>query len=257
MAFFDKRRHNSAEQVIETPREGATKSYSIAKVFGYMCMWLAITAVIALSLSPLLKYVLTASEGVDDSVFIALIVLLVASVITVLVLTFVIQIKFLRKGKSILVPGIIYSIAMGVLCSSVVMFVDWYLLGITFAITAALFGIMALIGLTAKKELNGLAVAGLGFFIGGILMSGFMLIVMFFFPTYYEHYYWIISLAILCGVVLTTIYDISRIKVLAHNGELNNNLSLFLSFHLYCDFMYILIRILELVLRASGNSSSK
>lgn len=258
MGFFKSYKNNN-EAVIDTSSTSRSNSYSIAKVFGWMFLWLAITSVVALGLGYAMNVVmnnlLNGVAGSED-VMIGFLVAMVISAIAVLVLTIVIQIVFLRKGRSILVPAIIYSILMGVLCSTFTFMLPWWLLGISFAITCALFGIMSLIALLAKQKLNGLAIAGMGLFFGALMMSGFMLIVMLLFPQYYEWYYWIISLALLCGVVLTTIYDISRIKTLAAQGALTKNLSMYLGFTLYCDFMYILIRIIEIIARFTGNSSS-
>lgn len=252
MSIFS-RKKDPFPEVIDANGKDLSASYSLAKVFAYMFLWLGITAVVATPLGILINYL--ANSDVNGEFFLAYLGLIVAASIAVLVLTIVIQVKFLKKGKFTVPLAVIYAVLMGVMCSTYAVIIDGYLIGVSFGITSLIFGIMALIGVTAKKRLTGLAIAGMGLMFGALVMSGFMLIIMFFFPSFYQPYYWIISLAILCGVILTTIYDISRIKELAQKGALNKNLSLYLSFNLYVDFMYILIRIMELVAKVTGNSS--
>ena len=124
---------------------------SIAKVFGYMFIGLMITALITLGLGYYFGNVLLAETSSDIEVKIQetnVIILLVAlgiSFIGIIVLSFVVPIVAIRGKHSVLVPAIIYSVLMGVMLSTLTIFIDWLILGVTFGITSLVFGLMALI----------------------------------------------------------------------------------------------------------------
>ena len=141
---------------------------------------------------------------------------------------------------------------MGIMLSTLAMVIDWSILGITFGITALIFGLMSLIALLSKGRLNGLAIAAMGLFIGAGILSLVLWILMlvgFFSGTLY----WIVSLSVFVAVMLITIWDMARIKAIAQNGEMTTNISLYCAFILYNDFIYIFLRILRIVILVLGN----
>ena len=230
-------------------------SYSIAKVFGYMAIFILITALITIGLGVGLNYwLISATTDEELAAFVqTVIVLLIVSSIGLLVTTIVSQVVFLKGKHSVIVPAVIYAALMGVVIGLIAALInDWVVLGITFGITAGVFGIMALIGLLSKGRLTGLALIGMGLMFGAMFISLFMIIIMIFFPSMYVWYYWIVSFMMFAAVMFMTIYDISHIKALANNGALSKNLSLYLAFNLYVDFIYLFMRILLIVIRIFG-----
>ena len=229
--------------------------YSIAKVFGYMAIFILVTAVITIGLGLGLNYWIMSATTDEEYANIGqtIIILLIVSGIGLLVTTIVSQVVFLKGKHSVVVPAVIYAALMGIVLGLVAALINnWAILGITFAITAGVFGIMALIGLLSKGRLTALGLIGFGLMFGAMFISLFMVIIMIFFPALYEWYYWIVSFMMFAAVMFMTIFDISHIKQLAANGALNNNLSMYLAFNLYVDFIYLFMRILLIVIRIFG-----
>ena len=236
----------------------SSTAFSIAKVFGYMFVGLLITAAIALGLGAYFGAVLMKDAGTDVNTrlqatnAIILLALLIISAIAIIVLSFVVPIVAIRNRHSVLVPAIIYSIFMGIMLSSLAVFIDWQILGITFGITALVFGLMALIGLLSKGRLNGLAIAGIGLFVGAGLLSLTLWILMLV-GVNVGPLYWLISLMTFAAVMLITIWDMARIKYIAEKGEMTKNVSLYCAYILYNDFIVIFLKILRFVLVIMGN----
>lgn len=261
-ASFDDEPKHGPQNNIDSREKNDGMTYSIARVFGYMFMWLAITTVICLGLAFFLNYLLTTTtdEEALANIFLGIIVAAIISGIGVIVMTIVTH-AFLFKGKhSVAVPAAIYSVFMGVLMGVLAGIIayfyanGWYVIGLSFGVTTLIFGIMALIGLAAKSKLNGLLIVGMGLFFGLLIMSGVMFIIMFFFPEIYEWWYWVLTLGLLAAVMLTTIWDLRNVKTLAEKGALNKNVSMYIAFNLYVDFIYILMRVLNIVLRIVGRA---
>lgn len=232
--------------------------YSIAKVFGYMGIFILVTALVTIGLGLGLNYWIMSSTTDEEFANIAqtIIILLIVAGIGLIVTTIVSQVVFLKGKHSVIIPAVIYAALMGIVLGLIAALINnWAILGFTFAITAGVFGIMALIGLLSKGRLTGLAIVGLGLLFGAMFISLFMVIIMIFFPALYEWYYWIVTLMMFAAVMFMTIYDISHIKQLAANGALNKNLSMYLAFNLYVDFIYLFMRILLIVIRIFGRRS--
>lgn len=248
----------SSNRSVETSTDN--KAYSIARVFGYMFMWLFVTTAITFGLAFLFNYLLGAFDEARGEIFTGIIIMMIASGLGVIVMTIVTHVVLFRGKHSIAVPAGIYATFMGILMgalASVITYFNengWLIIGISFGVTTLIFGLMALIGLSAKSKLNGLAIAAMGLFMGLFLMSGVMIIIMIFFPGLYKWWYWVLTLGLLAAVMLTTIWDIRNVKTLAEKGALNKNVSMYIAFNLYVDFIYILLRILLIVLRLLGKS---
>ena len=255
--FAEKEQPKPEKQKTKNVIDSST-GLSIAKVFGYMFIGLMITAVIALGLGAYFGLVLfkdvssNVNERMQAANAIVLLVLLITSIIAILVLSFVVPIVAIRGRHSVLVPAILYSVFMGVMLSSLTIFIDWSILGVTFGITALVFGLMALIALLSKSRLNGLAIAAIGLFAGAMILSLTLWILMLvgFFS---EPLYWVISLLTFAAVMLITIWDMARIKYIAQKGEMTKNISLYCAYILYNDFIVIFLKILRFVLIIVGN----
>ena len=256
--YYD-RFNDSNNQQNKSFKEVSSKSstaYSLTKVFGYMFIGILITAAIALGLGAWFNYALLQNVSPDEDLFatnaVILIVLLIVSGIGILILSFVVPITMARGKHSILVPSIIYTVLMGIMLSSIAAFIPWYLLGITFGITSLIFGLMSLIAFLSKGKLNGLAIAAIGLFVGAGFIALFMFVLMLM-GVNVTFLYWIVSMATFAAMMLITIWDLARIKDIAKNGEMTNNLSLYCAYILYNDFIYILLRVLRIVLIVAGN----
>ncbi len=229
--------------------------YSLTKIFGYMFAGLMLTAVIMLGLAAVYRYYLGivdgqvnfADETTVSNAVLSLLVLLIVSFLGIIILSIVVPITVARGKHSVLVPAILYAIFMGIALSTIAIFIPWYLLGITFGLTSLVFGLMALIALLSKGRLNGLAIAGMGLIFGAMIISLFLFVLMLL-GVAVTWLYWVVSLAVFAGMMLITIWDMARIKSIAQNGALTNNLSLYCAYILYNDFIYIFLRILRIVL---------
>ena len=237
----------------------------VGRVYGYMFIGLLITAALAFGVGMLFNLWIfgtldTANIDYTDTTTtlsasgaMALLVTLIVSGLGVIVMSIVVNIVFIRGKHSVLVPALIYCVLNGLFLSSLVMFVPWEILGITFAITAGMFGIMFIISWISKGSLHFLGVAAMGLFLGALVLS---LIGWIFMLTgalgAYINLYWIISLITFAAMMLITIWDMWRIKVMAENGSMNDNLALYCAFMLYVDFIYLFMRILRFVLYFVG-----
>lgn len=234
----------------ETKKEYSGTVLSLAKVFGYMFVGLLITGLVAFGLAfAFFNWMQLDFEGASNALFI----LMIVSAITTLVLTIIINFSISKqKLRHILVPAILYAVVMGVMLSTFVLFLDWRLLGGAFLATSLIFGIMALIALISKGNLNGLAIIGMGLVFGAGIVSLFTWFLFLISPGTFEVFYWIISLGMFAGMMFITMWDIWRIKKIAESGYLTNNISLYCAFNLYIDFIYIFIRIVYFIALISG-----
>ena len=238
----------------------------VGRVYGRMFIMLLYTAILAFGVGMLFNYwifgtintanidysAVSINENADTAILV-LFGTLIASAIGLLVVSLVVHFVFFRGKHSITVPAVLYCTFMGLLLSSLVIFVPWEILGITFLITALMFGIMFLISWVSKGSLNFLAVTAMGLFIGaGILaLIGFILALTGALGAY-MHLYWIISLLTFAAMMFITIWDMWRIKKIAEDGAMNDNLTLYCAFTLYVDFIYLFLRVLRFVVYLMG-----
>ena len=261
--YYDRFAEKQEEQKPQKQKErrvlSGSAGLSIARVFGYMFIGLMITAAISLGLGAFFTYIFMGGiSGTDVDTrmqaasAVVLLVLLIVSFIAIIVLSFVVPIVVARGKGNVLVPAILYTVFMGIALSSLTIFIDWSLLGMTFGITSLVFGLMALIALLSKGKLNGLAIAAIGLFIGAAMLS-LTLWIMMLLGVFSEPIYWAISLLTFAAVMLITIWDMARIKNIAQQGEMSNNISLYCAYILYNDFIVIFLKILRFLLIIMGN----
>ncbi len=262
--YYDRFANHNDNQTPETKKAKKVKvietGYSLAKIFGYMFIGLLITSVVALGLGYLVSYLMSISPDAETSemIMIGVVAVLIVSAIALIVMSFVVPIVAIRNKHSVLVPAIIYTIVMGVMLSTITAFIPWYILGLTFGITSVIFGLMALIAILSKSRLNGLAIVAMGLFAGAGLLALSMWILMLTGVMTGEMVwlYWVIVLVTFAAMMFITIWDIARIKKIAQEGEMNQNLSLYCAFILYNDFISILLRVLRIVLMIMGKSKN-
>ncbi len=256
--FADDERQNGIKPSKQKKIINYDTTYSLVKVFGYVFIGLLITAILALGLGAMYRYIFNIDSSDPSTIdlqsgfALGLLISLIISFIGILILSFVVPITVARGKRSVLVPAIIYAVLMGIALSSLCIFIPWYLLGITFGITSLIFALMSLIAFLSKSRLNGLAIAAMGLFFGAMLISLFMLILMLV-GVNVTVLYWVVSLATFAAMMLITIWDLARIKYIAEKGEMTNNLSLYCAFIIYNDFIYIMLRVLRIVLIVMGN----
>lgn len=236
-----------------------SKSRFASAVFLYVFAGLLITAAVAAIMGYIFKFALPVEYstsgfinpstqqyaniyfGVMTGAFIAYFILLIWIMLG----------TFKQKGNMV-IPFTLYAIVMGILISSFTLFVRVELIAISFGITCAIFGVLFCVGWFCKKELNVLAMVGCGLIFGALLMSLFNIIWMFVSPATFNVMNWVISFVLLIAIMLITIVDFARIRQIEESGQGSKNLALFCAFNLYVDFIYIFIRVLIFVTRASN-----
>lgn len=237
-------------QIYESPnpevvgQKSRSGNLSFAKIFFYMFLGLALTTGVAFGVGALLAYKCPDLETFRN-VYLGL---MIGSAVTLIIMTFVINLVFLRGRHSILVPAIIYCVLMGVLLSSFPIFIDWKILGMAFGITSGIFLLLTLIAVISKGNMSPLLMLAFGLFMG----SGILILVNLLMRS--STLYWIISFAIFAAMMFITIFDIWNIKKITERGEMSTNLELYCAFTLYVDFIYILIRIIYFLILIYGKS---
>ena len=219
---------------------------NFAKVFLYMFMYLLITGGVAFGLG----YVIATSyvnSGYSDTVPTLYLGLIIGSAVALFILMLVINFVFIRGKHSVLVPSIIYAVLVGVLLSTFTIFVDWMLIGMAFAITAGVFGLMSVIAFLTKGSMAPLLMLAIGLFIGGMILG----LVNFLLRS--EMIAWVISFIIFAALMFVSMFDIWRIKKIAEQGEMSKNLSYYCAFVMYVDFINIFVRILYYLIIIFGN----
>lgn len=237
----------------------------LSRVFGYMTFWLLLTTLVAIGVGIgfSLYYNQFASGTVEqDRAATVLLVALIISAVGLLITGLVIRIGSISAKFNLQVPAILYSVFMGVLLSTFVMFIQWYILAMAFGITTLAFGGMYLIAKTTKRNLTGLGLAGSGLLMGAflfILLFAVLGLVNYFSPTPFMTWslYWLsmgIDAVIFIAIILITMFEMWNIVKIAERGGGTKNLALFCAFSLYTDFVYILIRITLILVRIFGNN---
>lgn len=216
-----------------------SKTLNLGKVFGIMFLWLLATAGIAFGGGALFANWLLADKVVAAN---GILTTLVISGISLIVLTFVIQFWALRRDKGMIVLSSLYVLCMGLLCSSMTLFIDWRILGIALGLTTAIFGVLAIIGLIAKN-VKPIAMVGLMVLFGALIVSLGTWIITLFTHMSNPALLWILDFAIFGAMLLLVIVDMNQIGKICANGEMSRNLTLYCALTLYTDFVYIFIKI--------------
>ena len=205
----------------------------VAKSFMFMLIALLISTVAALTTSPFMVLNLMNGGG--------FLLLVVAELVIVFVSN-----RAIRKNNPVLAGVLfaIYSYINGVTLSVIFLAYSGTTIISAFAVTALTFGIMAVYGLVAKKDLTKIGNMLLMALIG-ILISSFVNIIIFrssMFDT-------VIDAVVILVFIGITAYDTQRIKKSIAISNDNNVLCLSLNgaFQLYLDFINIFLRVLSIL----------
>ncbi len=224
------------------------KVLSYAKVFGFMLLLLAISAGICCGTGALLENLIV--DEIERAN--AMLIITFSSAILSIVMSFVMQFAFLKKGKSAFGATLLYAISNGLLLSSFSIYLPWQVLGGAFGITALIFGLMAFCAFLCRKiNLNIIALIA-SFLLGGAgLMILFSWIFCLFIPGLAFEVCAIYMVVSFAAMMLITLFDIWRINQIVELGADNNNLSLYCAVTLYIDFIQIFIRVLWFIIMSS------
>ena len=204
------------------------------KTFGWMTMCLLITALTAMGVVNSGLFYQIASSG-------AMWLLIIAELVLVFVLSARIHKMSVTTATIML---IVYSVLNGATLSFVFLAYSLGSIAKTFFITTGMFGVMALVGATTKRDLSKMGSILFMALIGLIIAS---LVNIFLHSSGLD---WIISLI---GVVLftaLTAYDVQRVKRLATESDLYDDtqvgrLAIISALSLYLDFINLFLYLLR------------
>lgn len=220
---------------------------SIGKVFAYLAFGLGVTFVVCTIISIIFgNWIMNDPENATYTLFIAMVV----SIIVQFVLTLVMNIGINKAKWNLLIPYILYGVTMGVMLSTFTIFLPWEVISITIGITTLLFGILALIGIFTKSNLNPLLYVAMALFFGSLVLVGMNFLMALLLPTIWDTLCWIVSIVMFAAIMFITIFDVWQIKKISQNGYNSKNLSLWCAYRLYLDYISLLIRVLYFVLIA-------
>ena len=246
-SFDNNQKQETVVQSVDLTDKQAKGAF-LARVFGWMAICLLITTLVAAGLGYGLMFAMVnASDEVASDIAMAMIVMLIVSAIALLVMSFVLPIRFIRGKKNILVPLMIYVVLMGILLSCFTWLFEPIILVEAFGITALIFGLMALLGYLSKGKVAGIGIIMLGLIIGAGILSvvNFVMILVGGIKPENVTISWIVSLAIFAFLMFMTMWDVARINQIAAKGDTgNNNLVHYCAYILYSDFIALLIRVI-------------
>jgi FtsH-binding integral membrane protein len=215
-------------------QELAAQRTFMARVFGWMTIGLLTTALISLGMNAMnLGKALLESQGI-------LIALVIVQLGVALGMGFLLH-KIPAAVAAFLF--LLYSAITGVVFSILFLMYTNGSIAATFFITAGMFGTMAVIGYTTKKDLSGMGSILMMALIGLIIAS---VVNMFMAST---ALYWLISFAGVIIFTALTAYDVQKIKQSYAVGEYGSSAfektAVFGAFMLYLDFINLFIYLLR------------
>ena len=246
-----------SEKFTPEQRQSFSSGKSIARVYGYMGIGLAITGVVAFLVSWLFSSAINTADGIQikQGWLGGLVATWLISAIVVLILSFVIPIKAARGKSSLWVPYILYAVAMGFLLSIILLSgIDFYIIGEAFAITALSFTGMFMIGWFSKRNLSWLSFVALNF-LWMLLLTSLIGGITFAVRGNADGLFWFdigIQAAIIAVILLVTAVDTWRIRKILETSDPNNNLYLYGAYIMYTDFISVLIRVIYILSRTQN-----
>ncbi len=217
-------------------RAVAAQSEFIRKVYNWMALGLAATAISALYTA--------SSEAMLGLIFgnpITIMVLLIAELGLVVAISAAIN---RIQSSTALIMFFIYSVLNGLTLSSIFIVYTSASIASTFFVTAGTFGAMSVYGYTTSRDLTAW---------GSFLMMGLIGIIIaslvnFFFGS--EQIYWLITYAGVIVFVGLTAYDTQRIKQMAAGGfegvEMERKSAVIGALMLYLDFINLFLLLLRI-----------
>ena len=254
---INNKNYNTEDVVIDTPKvhpgdSAPTKSFSLAKVFGYMFIALLITAVVAVGVGALFgEWYKNDRNAANSGISI---ILAISSILTIITL-FIINFGALKKGKGVKIGFFIFAGLMGVTLSTLVMFTDNLpIVGIAFGLTSLIFALMWGIAALGKEKIAPLGVVGAGLLLGAGLVALFSWIIILCTSAVDPTLIWVLDFIVFGAIMLITIADIARIQTICRQGEIYDDLAVYCACTLYIDFIYIFVRLATYLLIAYGKS---
>lgn len=228
---------------------------TMRKVFAWMFLGLAVTAIISM---------LTAStEALRDIVYSQPVMILLIVIQLGLAVGF--GIMMYRARPAVLKAMFIgYASVLGLTLSSIFLLYDIETIGVAFAASAAVFGVMAAVGYFVKKDLTPIGYVGYMLLFGAIIVSLINIIISFLAPEIASTINMLMNYVILAIFVGLTAFDMQRIKMMAiaastdarstPDAELavtTDRIAIYGAMQLYLDFINIFLRILAIYGRRS------
>ncbi len=210
----------------------STTTSPLVKVFTWMAVALAVTAVMAL-----VVFFALASGLISESLYGGL---MIGSIVTLIISYIWFLFGGIRRGVgNPTIPFFLYAGSMGVVLSTLPLAYSVEMIGTAFGISAFVFGAFAAYGATTKTSLLGLGQFAFVAMLGLIMLS----IVNLFIGSMQMD--WFISFGIFGVVLLIVAYQVWFVKQIAASGEITTGEAMYLAFSLYISFINIFLRILR------------
>lgn len=225
---------------------GGSVSLNMGKVFLWMGIGLAITALLSF-VTP--DIVVALSGGNGEVATNAYIWMIIVSAIIMLPAVIMISMPLFTKHAPVAVTGyFIYTVATGVLLSALMLILASYLedsalfaknAALAWGITAICFVLMGILGI-AFKHMNAVIPLLLTLMVGCLVIS----LVNFFLQN--DTIYWIVDFVLFGVILLITAVDMHNIAKISTRTNFKNDtaLAIYCAYVLYCDFISILVRVL-------------
>lgn len=219
----------------------SVSSSSIAGVFGWMFYGLLLTFATAFGL-----YLAACNSIISVDSYLKIMTISSIAYIVYAFAAIFLMAKIQSKIGSVITYSI-YALLFGAMLSSI--FIYSNIMDVIYALgaTSLVFGIMALYGYFTKKDLTGFGSILTMFLIGVIILSFINLILYLISPTTFMILDAVLSYVLLGIIIGYVAFDVQRVKRAAEQGALANSLPVYLAFNLYIDFIYIFIRILDII----------
>lgn len=217
---------------IQNAKASLSQVLPYAKIFLFFGIGLVITGIIGYGL----PYLLDALKAGQT----AYTVMLVISAIAVLPLSLIISFKGFNPN-SIAVPicYFLYTVAFGVMMSSILWMLDASTAILAFAITGGVMLLMGIMGILVGPKMNSVLMVALTAMFGAMILTLINLFV------WNETIYWITSFVIFGVVLLFTAFDFYHVKRIVNNSGniIGRNLAIYCAYIFYSDFIYIFLRV--------------
>lgn len=219
------------ERPYQTYASSSTTS-PLVKVFTWMAVALAVTAVMAL-----VVFFALSSGLISESLYGSL---MIGSIVTLIISYIWFLFGGIKRGVgNPTIPFFLYAGSMGVVLSTLPLAYSVEMIGTAFGISAFVFGAFAAYGSTTKTSLLGLGQFAFVAMLGLIMLS----IVNLFIGSVQMD--WFISFGIFGVVLLIVAYQVWFVKQITAAGEITNAEAMYLAFSLYISFINIFLRILR------------
>ncbi len=219
------------ERPYQTYASSSTTS-PLVKVFTWMAVALAVTAVMAL-----VVFFALSSGLISESLYGSL---MIGSIVTLIISYIWFLFGGIKRGVgNPTIPFFLYAGSMGVVLSTLPLAYSVEMIGTAFGISAFVFGAFAAYGATTKTSLLGLGQFAFVAMLGLIMLS----IVNLFIGSVQMD--WFISFGIFGVVLLIVAYQVWFVKQITASGEITNAEAMYLAFSLYISFINIFLRILR------------